>query len=345
MSLTFRPLSAAVLLSQSARPLYSGMLRPLALFCGAACFRAPGAWRRPGLRQLCNERVRRAQVRDPQTSLVRLVESKAQDPHVNEVVCNLHPAADECLELPHGDVGGCSVRQVDHGEEPVSVDVLDVSPEGCDQPARGCVGVDVVDCPQFLSVNEVRVSPLCLVLGCGGGMVSQSWSGVVPAGEGCPGAVSRCPAGTLFVEGSCFWGHRTGRGGGRGAIGLRRAGGLCHFFVRSRVACVVPLLLWCVLRVPVVWLRCSQGGRPRGTWPRVRWPLPESGAGAATPCLWGGGGGGESFVPQPPAPVTGRLRVPLAACPRRSVPPAADRPVTLGGRRRTSWTHRLLPGG
>ena len=41
----------------------------------------------------------------------------------------------------------------------------------------------------------------------------------------------------------------------------------------------------------------------------------------------------------------GRLRVPLAVCPRRAVPPAAGRPPTLKGRRRTSWTSRRLPSG
>ena len=34
----------------------------------------------------------------------------------------------------------------------------------------------------------------------------------------------------------------------------------------------------------------------------------------------------------------------LAARPRRSVPPAADWPVKLRGRRRSSWRHCLLPG-
>ena len=57
------------------------------------------------------------------------------------------------------------------------------------------------------------------------------------------------PRGGLLLPG-----HQTGRGGRRGATGLLRARGLCHFFVRSRVACVVPPLLWCVLRVPVIWL-------------------------------------------------------------------------------------------
>ena len=57
------------------------------------------------------------------------------------------------------------------------------------------------------------------------------------------------------------------------------------------------------------------------------------------------GGDSEGFVPPRPVWVAGLLRVPLAACPRRSVFSAANRPVTLGGRRRTSWMHRLLPGG
>ena len=82
-----------------------------------------------------------------------------------------------------------------------------------------------------------------------------------------------------------------GSGGGRGATGLLRAGGLCHFFVRSRAACVVPPLFWCVLRVPVVCLRHSQGGEPGGALARlVGWPVPMSGAGAVTPGVRGGGG-------------------------------------------------------
>ena len=123
-------------------------------------FLAPGAWRGPGLSGWRNERVRAAQMRDPHRSPVRLVGVEPPDPRVNEVVRDLHPGGDKCLELPHGNVAGCGVRQGDHGEEPVLVDVLEVSPEGCHQPAWGCVGVDVVDCPQILSVNDVRVPPL-----------------------------------------------------------------------------------------------------------------------------------------------------------------------------------------
>ena len=111
MFLRLRPLSAAVLLSQSARPLYGVSPR---LWGGP--FPAPGAWCGPGLRQRRNECVRAAQVRDPGASLVRLVEVEPPDPRVDEVVRSLHLGGDECLELPHGDVGGRSVRQGDHAK-------------------------------------------------------------------------------------------------------------------------------------------------------------------------------------------------------------------------------------
>ena len=52
------------------------------------------------------------------------------------------------------------MQQGDHCEEPVWFDVLEVFLESCHQPAQGCVGVDVVDCPQFRFVKEVRVPPL-----------------------------------------------------------------------------------------------------------------------------------------------------------------------------------------
>ena len=123
-------------------------------------FPASGAWHGPGLRRWRNERVCTGQVRDPHASLVWLVEVEPPDPRVNSVVRDLHPGTDKCVELPYGDVSGCGVRQWDHGKEPVRVDVLEVSPEGCHLPAWGCVGVDVVDCPQFRFVKEVRVPPL-----------------------------------------------------------------------------------------------------------------------------------------------------------------------------------------
>ena len=97
--------------------------------------------------------------------------------------------------------------------------------------------------------------------------------------------VSRYTSGTLR-------GHRTGRGGRPGAPGLLRAGSLCHFFVRSRFACVVPPLLWCALRAPVVWLRCSQTGEYRGAWAwLIGWLVAVSGAVDVAFCFRGGGGG------------------------------------------------------
>ena len=131
-------------------------------------FLAPGAWRGPGLRRRRNERVRPAQVGDPHTSLVQLVEVEPPDPRVDKVVRDLPPMGDECLDLPYGDVSGCSVRQGYHGEEPVWVEVLEVSPEGCHPPAWGFVGVDVLNCLQFLSVREVCVPSLWCSGGWGG---------------------------------------------------------------------------------------------------------------------------------------------------------------------------------
>ena len=90
-----------------------------------------------------------------------------------------------------------------------------------------------------------------------------------------------------------------GRDGGRGATGLSSVGGLCHFFVRSRVACVVSPLLWCVLGVLVVWLRHSQGWEPRCASARlVGWLVPLSGAGAVTAGVQGG-----AFRSSPPHPL------------------------------------------
>ena len=100
---------------------------------------------------------------------------------------NLHPGGDEGLQLPHKDVCGCAVRQGNHCEEPVWVDVLEVFPGGCNQPARECVCVDVVDRAQFRVVKVVRVPRLWWSWGVGGGMVSRFWSGVVPVGRGALG--------------------------------------------------------------------------------------------------------------------------------------------------------------
>ena len=119
---------------------------------------------------------------------------------------------------------------------------------------------------------------------------------------------------------------------------------MCHFFVRCPVARVVSPMLWCVLRAPPAWVRRSRGGEPRapgpgwsGGWCPCPGPVPSRPA-----C---GRGGFEGFVPPFPVWAAGRLRVPLTVCPRRAVPPVAGRLPTLGARRRTSSTHRLLPEG
>ena len=53
-------------------------------------FPAPGAWRGPGVRRWCYERVSPAQVRDPYASLVRVVGGEPPDPRVDKVVRDLH---------------------------------------------------------------------------------------------------------------------------------------------------------------------------------------------------------------------------------------------------------------
>ena len=62
------------------------------------------------------------------------------------------------------------------------------------------------------------------------------------------------------------------------------------------------------------------------------------------PCLGGLGAVGRA-VPPSLAQALGWPQAPLAACPWRVVPPTAGRPLTLGGRRRMSWTLRPPPGG
>ena len=81
----------------------------------------------------------------------------------------------------------------------------------------------------------------------------------------------------------------------------------------------------------------------RPSWSGGRYPCP--GPVSWRPARGGGGGGLRGLFSPPPVRAVGRLRVPLAVCTRPPVPPAAGRPPTLGGRRRTSWTHRLLPCG
>ena len=160
MLLRLRPLLRAVLLSHSARFMYGGMLRVLALGCGAARSRPPvlgaGLGFIGGAMSLCAQP--RCGTHTP--PLVRLVGVEPPDPRVNKVVRNLCPRGKERLELRHKDVGCCGMRQGGHGEELLRVDVLEAFPGGCQQPARGCGGVDAVDRPEFLVVKGVRVPSL-----------------------------------------------------------------------------------------------------------------------------------------------------------------------------------------
>ena len=158
-------------------------------------------------------------MRDRHTSLVGLIEVEPPDPRFDKVVRDLHPGGDECLELPHGDVGGCGVRRGDPGEERVSVNVLEVSPEGCHQPARGCVGVDVVDCLHFLSVKDVGVPPLWVSGGWGGHGLPVlvrcgASSGGVPWGS-VRVSLRYAPCGGLFIRwdiGDIGWDAVVGKG-------------------------------------------------------------------------------------------------------------------------------------
>ena len=198
--------------------------------------------------------------------------------------------------------------------------------------------MDAVDRPQFRVVKGVRVPPWWWSLAFGGhGLPVQVQCGA-SRGEG-PWGGAKVSLRYVPRGGLLFLGHRTGCGSGLLVTGFLRDGGLCYFFVRS---------LGCPRRALVVALRPP---RPGGlavlqlglcTGPVVRVAGAHLRDRCRRPLLarWGV----ERFVPLPPVRGVGRPRVPLAVCPRRAVP-AAGRPPTLGGRRRTSWTHHRLPAG
>ena len=178
------------------------------------------------------------------------------------------PGGDERLELPHNNFSCCGVRQGDHSEEPARVDVLGVFPEGCNQLARECGGVDAVERPQFRVVKGTRAPPLRWPVGWGGHGL--------PVLVRCRASRRGLPWGGASVSsrhvprgGLPLLGHRAGRGGGQWVIGLLRVGGLCHFGVRPWATRVVLLLLQCGLRALAVWLCCSWGGEPRGARARL----------------------------------------------------------------------------
>ena len=203
MLLRLRPLPRAVLLSHSAGSLYGGMLRVSALVGGAARSWPPVLGAGPGsvggAMSLCAQP--RCGTHMPPWFSWWVLNHQIHASIRLSVIC---PGADKRLELQHKDVGCCGVQQGDHCEEPVRVDVLEVFREGCHQPAGGCGGVDAVERPQRRQRGPVFLR--CVCRGGGGGMFSQSLSGVAPVGEGCPGVVPGCPPGTFPVEGSCCWG-------------------------------------------------------------------------------------------------------------------------------------------
>ena len=175
-------------------------------------------------------------------------------------------------------------------------------------------------------------------------MVTRSWSNVALVAEGCRELVPGCPPGAYSLEGSRCPGIEQVVAAGSWVIGLRGAGGLCHFGVCPSAARVVLSLLRCALRALAVGLCFSWAGERRGAWVRsVGWSVPVSGTGVIAPRLRGGCVGGA--VAPAFAQALGRPRAPLATCPWPVVPPAAGRPPTLGGRRRMSWMLRLPPGG
>ena len=124
------------------------------------------------------------------------------------------PRVTSAMELPHKDVGCCGMRQGDHGEEPVRVEVLEVFPEGCHQPAPGCGGVDAVKRPHFRVVKGVRVPPLRWSGGWGGnGLPVPVRCGV--SREGVPWGGARLFPGLFPVEGSRCWGMEQAAAVGR----------------------------------------------------------------------------------------------------------------------------------
>ena len=111
----------------------------------------------------------------------------------------------------------------------------------------------------------------------------------------------------LLRGGLLLLGHRADCGGGQLASGLLRDRGACHFCVCHWAARDLHRLLRCALSGLAVW------------------------------GLWGG------LSPRSlRRPSVGRS-LPVA-CPWRVVPPTVGWPLTLGGRRQTSWMLRPPPG-
>ena len=136
------PLLRAVLLSRASRPSCDGIRRLSGLGGGAARSRPPVVGAGPGVCRRRYERVYPAQVWDPHAPLCRLVGVEPPDPRFNEVVRDLCPGGDGCLELSHRDVGSQGMWQGDYGKKPVRVGkagaaVAGAGGGGCVWAARG----------------------------------------------------------------------------------------------------------------------------------------------------------------------------------------------------------------
>ena len=93
------------------------------LRCGS--FSTPGVWCRSEFGRRGDERACPGKVWDPYPLPVRLVVVEPPDPHVDEVVWGALPGGEECLELPHADVGS-SMWEEGHSKVPVGVDALEL---------------------------------------------------------------------------------------------------------------------------------------------------------------------------------------------------------------------------
>ena len=158
MSLRLRSLSGAVLLSQSAKPLCGGILRALALGCGLDRSRPPVPGAGPdsvgGAMSVCAQP--RCGTQTPPWSGCLQLNHKIHASTRLSAICT--PGVTRAWRC-------CTEMSVDAacGRGTTAKSLFGLMswrcPRRCHQPARGSVGVDVVDCPSFLSVKEVRVPP------------------------------------------------------------------------------------------------------------------------------------------------------------------------------------------
>ena len=89
----------------------------------------PRGWRGAALGLRVNKGACPAKVRDPQPSLVGLVEAEPPDPCVEDVIWGSLPRGEEYPKLRQVDGGG-AVWQGNHGKAPLLVNALEVLLKG-----------------------------------------------------------------------------------------------------------------------------------------------------------------------------------------------------------------------